>query len=98
MNAMTATPQQTDLIPWARAVDQVPREDWQPVIDRLNAEFGTRYAIRRLPSSWMATDKNPRSSTTPTIYEVTTEKFVRELLNPGPRYGRTFTPQGPDRL
>lgn len=72
---------------------------WQSVLDRLSAEFEGRYSIKRLPSCWMASDLDPDTSTEPTIIEDTTEKFVRQLLNPDPCWGRRYTRLwGPDRL
>lgn len=88
MITMTA-PERTDLIPWARAIDQVSRDDWKPVIDRLKGAF-PEYSIRRLTRSWLASDMNPDTTTEPTIFADSVEELVRHLLSPAPRYGRAF--------
>lgn len=85
---IVATPEQTDLIPWAKAVDQNPPTDWQHTLDRLKEAFRGRYSIKRLPSCWMAFDTDPNTLTEPTIIKDTAEEFVRNLLDPGPRYGK----------
>lgn len=92
-------PEKLDLIPWARALDLVGRDDWAPVLERLQDEFGDRYRIVRLTTLWKATDLDPHTDTEPTIIEPTVEALVRKLLDPGPRFGKSFgQPWGPDRL
>ncbi|MGQ4271027.1 hypothetical protein [Nocardiopsis changdeensis] len=92
-------PEKLDLIPWARALDVVGRDDWGPVLERLRHEFGDRYRIVRLTTLWMATDLDPDTDTEPTIVETRVEALVRKLLAPGPRFGKSFDrPWGPDRL
>lgn len=90
MSVMAISPERTDLILWARAVDQAPPENWQSTLDRLKEAFGDRYSLRRLPSCWMATDRDPNTTTEPTIVQDSLEQFVRALLDPGPRYGQSW--------
>ncbi len=89
MSTMTLSPERADLIPWARAIDQVSRDDWQPVLGRLQDAF-PGYSIRRLTRSWLASDMNPNTSTEPTIVADSVEELVRQLLAPAPRCGRAF--------
>lgn len=99
MTVMTPPKEKTDLIPWAKAVDQVPRENWKPILDKLQAAFEDSYSIRRLKTCWLATDLNPNTDTEPTIVADSVEDLVRHMVYPDPRFGRTFKgPWGPDRL
>lgn len=87
MKVMVTDPARDDLLIWARTVDTYPPTDWQETLARLQQSFGTKYAIRRLPNFWMAVDKDPETTTEPTVIEETVEALVNTLSDPGPRYG-----------
>ncbi|RCV49704.1 hypothetical protein [Marinitenerispora sediminis] len=73
---------------WAYMIDAVPPQDYAPVLDMLHQWFGDRYIIRRTHALWWATDRDPRTSTEPTIIEPALQQFVMKLLAPSPRAAR----------
>ncbi|WP_116245981.1 hypothetical protein [Nocardiopsis sp. FIRDI 009] len=57
---------------------------------RLRAEYGDRYWIRCTEHTWIATDRDPYTTTEPTLMADTPGQLAERLANPGPRVGTPF--------
>ncbi|WP_017602300.1 hypothetical protein [Nocardiopsis lucentensis] len=62
----------------------------QDDLARLRAEYGDRYWIRCTHRTWIATDRDPHTTTAPTLMADSPEELAAQMTNPGPRAGMPF--------